>query len=355
MRALCALYVVLGHIANIVDPARALLKPSKAPVWMQTLFRPFQEGHLAVAAFIVISGFCLAHAALERDDPRLTELKSFFTRRCLRILPAYYACLAISTLVAWRITPIPGGMPFAQYIPVTKANLAAHVFMVHNLRPDWMYKINGVLWSIAIEFQLYFLFPGIMRTLKRWGWLTTLVMGAAIAFTVVDFVPHGVKLYAWYLPLFSLGAVGAVWARRKFLRPELMLLGAVGMGISIWGCGHKWDLWLTDSCFALGILAVLVLGTHAGSQSTQSRNPLLQSLKWKPLVLVGSFSYSLYLMHHPVLQSLFIFRPKTVHSQTAELIYLVVVGLPLILLIAFGFGLVCERRWVQAALSRFRT
>jgi peptidoglycan/LPS O-acetylase OafA/YrhL len=352
MRALCAVYVVLGHIVNLVDPSRAMLKPSHAPAWMQSLFRPFQEGHLAVSSFIVISGFCLAHAAYERDDPTLKRVGDFFRRRAARILPAYYACLAISILTALTITPIPGGMPFAQYLPVTRDNVLAHVFLIHNWRPEWMYKINGVLWSIAVEVQLYFLLPGLMRGLRHYGWFSVLVLCIGIALAVLGWVPRGVKLYPWYLPLFFFGAVGADWARRRYLRPELQMLGVAGLAMACYGCAQKWDQPVTDSLFALGVVALLVLGTQA--EARNARALPIKLLGWAPLAFVGSFSYSLYLIHHPVLQTLFIFRPKLVHSQRGELLYMLSTALPLALLAAFGFGLLFEGRWVRPAWGRLR-
>lgn len=353
LRALCALYVVLGHIAGLVDPSRAAQKSSQAPGWMQLLFRPFQEGHLAVAIFIVISGFCLAHSAFQRD-PNVADFGGFFRRRAERILPAYYLCLALSIVVALNVTPIGMrqspmlGMPFAQYLPVTWQTVWAHVFMVHNLRADWMYKLNGVLWSIAIEFQLYFAFPLLMRLLTRWGWLTTIAAGSLLAALITFCLPNGIKLYGWFVPLFTLGALGARWATKKYLRPEFMVIGVLCAVAGFYATTVEgWNVWISDCLMGFAALALLSFGAHRSAKVRKSV-PLLNS---KPLVLIGSFSYSLYLIHHPILQVLYVHRPSFAVSQVASFWYLLFFGFPVVVFCAFGFGLLCEGKWVRAALD----
>jgi peptidoglycan/LPS O-acetylase OafA/YrhL len=349
MRGVAALYVVLGHFCNMVDPG-ALWSKSNAPDWLQALMAPFQNGHLAVAAFIVISGFCLQLSLFGSKDGKIQDLKRFFKRRAWRILPPYYAALVFSLIVALTVTSQQAKPPFTQYVPVTWTNLTAHAFMVHNLSADWMYKINGVLWSIAIEAQLYILFPLLVASLFRVGrfWLIALTSGLALA--LMGAVPETLKLYPWYLPLFVVGMAAAHFAYRPNVRagtaPGLattLAVLAVVMG-SLWA--RKAAMPVSDAFIGFATAAALYVGSVAPHAK------IVQAFGWKPLVLLGGFSYSLYLMHHPIQQVLFVYRPGFIVGPVASLVYLLVFGLPLVLLLTYLFSQAFERPFMARKTSR---
>src|SRR5947209_3306286 len=96
LRGLAALYVVIGHICSMADPGVFMGLRGPGPEWLHVGMQPFGFGHLAVAAFIVMSGFCLQTSLFNGGTGELTDFKRFFKRRALRILPPYYACLALS-------------------------------------------------------------------------------------------------------------------------------------------------------------------------------------------------------------------------------------------------------------------
>ena len=48
--------------------------------------------------------------------------------------------------------------------------MLSHLFLVHNFNPDWYYGINGAFWSIAVESQLYVLYPVLVALASRRGW-----------------------------------------------------------------------------------------------------------------------------------------------------------------------------------------
>lgn len=343
MRGVAALYVVLSHFVNIVDP-RLLEGKSTSPQWLQMLMTPFTFGHLAVAAFIVLSGFCLQLSLLNGKDGRIHDLKRFLQRRGWRILPAYYACLALSVGVCIWITQYQKGLPYSQYVPVTRENLLAHVFMVHNLSPEWMYKINGVLWSIALEIQLYLVFPFFVWLLFKVGRMGLVGLSSLAAILFLAVLPVSTKLYPWYIPLFCVGMVAAHFAYRPNIRvgtqprlaSVLFWLCVVGVGLT---AGLK-SLIPSDILIGLGVACLIYLGAVA---------PWLRlpgAFGWKPLIRLGAFSYSLYLMHHPILQVLFVHKPGWVKGDALEMAYCLGVGLPLILLGTWLFSLAFERPFI---------
>lgn len=348
LRGLAALYVVLGHIATLADPARLNGVTDRAPSWLQALMRPLGFGHFAVAAFIVLSGFCLQLSLFSRVDAKVGSLSNFFKRRALRILPAYYACLAISIGVCLGVTSHQPGLE--RFLPVTTPNVLAHVFLIHNLSEDWMYKINGVLWSIAIEAQLYLLFPLLVAAIARFGRLTTLMGAAAVSCLAVAFLPHAPKLYPWYLGLFVVGMVAAHLAYRPNLRSGTRPL--VGWMVCVptafvacWLAATSDPLPLGD---AFGGVAVAAL---CYALTTTPKGLVVSAFSARPVVALGGFSYSLYLMHHPLLQVVYALRPAAWTGEVATFWYLLLVGLPLALVATWGFSLLFERPFMPRRMA----
>jgi peptidoglycan/LPS O-acetylase OafA/YrhL len=326
LRGLAALYVVLGHLCSMSDPSNLAGRASTAPLWFQRLIAPFAYGHIAVAAFIVISGFCLQLSLFGGGDGRIKSAKKFFTRRARRILPAYYGCLAVSLAVAVYITPQLHGMPFEMYVPATRENVLAHLFLVHNFSPQWMYKLNGVLWSISIEAQLYILLPLIVAGFFKIGRWWTL------------------KLYSWYLPLFALGMASAHLIYRPHPRIGLRagigrLLAVIGTVLTLVGILRGWLLPVTDAFVGLAVASLCYYGT------VDRPTPTVRFLSTKPLVILGGFSYSLYLMHHPIQQVIYWLKPAGIITEPAIFAYLVAT-LPVIVLVAWLFSLVFERPFI---------
>ncbi len=344
LRGVAALYVVLSHFVNIVDP-RFLEGKSTAPQWLQYVMAPFTHGHLAVAAFIVLSGFCLQLSLFNGKDGRIHDVKRFFQRRAWRILPAYYACLAFSVAVCVWVTQYQTELPYIQYVPVTRENLLAHMFLVHNLSPAWMYKINGVLWSISIEAQLYLLFPLLVPLLFKVGRMGLLLGASLISSGLLLFLPVTTKLYPWYFPLFCLGMVAAHFAYRPNLRVGIQpRLASVVLWLAILGVGltaSMKSILPSDILIGLAVACLIYLGAVA----PWLRIPGI--FGWRPWVQLGAFSYSLYLLHHPILQTLFVYKPEWAKGDAMEMLYCMAVALPVALLASWAFSLVFERPFIS--------
>lgn len=344
LRGLAAFYVVLQHICTMIDPHRKMARPGAQPEWLAQVMGGLWFGGLAVAGFIVISGFCLQLSLFNRGDGSRTDWRKFFARRCWRILPPYYACLALSLVVCWLVTQHQSGLPWVQYLPVTAENLTAHLLMVHNLQPEWMYKINGVLWSISIEFQLYFFFPLFVWLLHRAGrGVLMIVLSGLAAWLLISYAPAA-KLYVHFIPLFGLGMVAASVAFRPDARklPSWVWAGLSVMALvaTVIACRETKEAWIRDSLCGISLAALLTFcAQKPGSM-------LSRALGVRTLVGLGAFSYSLYLMHHPILQVLFAHRPEWASTVTRQFAYLVAL-IPLILLLCWLFYLAFERPFIK--------
>ncbi|MFL5862358.1 MAG: acyltransferase family protein, partial [Solirubrobacteraceae bacterium] len=232
---------------------------------------------------------------------RLDAVSRFAQRRARRILPPYWAALAFSLVVAWLIVPQPGhGTPNA-------ASVVANGLLVQNI--VLAHSPNAAFWSMAVEAQLYLLLPLLLLTVRRRG---AIVMVAAVSLVVaaVGIVgPHVAHLDTFVIQsppdlaalfavgILSAGIVSASPALRSWPWPWLALAAVVPVLATIWWQGSVWTLdhlyWID---LALGpAIACLLAGLATGRPA-----PVLRALDARPMRSLGSFSYSLYLIHAPI-------------------------------------------------------
>jgi peptidoglycan/LPS O-acetylase OafA/YrhL len=352
VRGLAALYVVVNHIFLRAFPGYPV---DHAPFWAAW----FIYGRFAVVVFIVLSGFSLALSPA-RHGWRLDGISRFAYRRARRILPAYWAALAFSVAVAWLIVPPPG-----QGVPGSKSVLV-NGLLVQNLviAPS----PNRSFWSMAVEAQLYVAFPLLLLMVRRLG-ATVMVAGVTLLVAAVGIVgPHVSKLDTFVIQsppdlaaLFALGIltagiVRASSARRAWPWAWLALAAAAPVVAAIAWLGSVWTL---DHLFwvdlALGPAIACLLAALASGRPA----PLLRLLDSRPLRRLGLSSYSLYLIHGPVVIVVYeeLVARRFRHGPLAFLITAALV-LPLTIAFARAFAAVFEapflrqRSWSWGARRR---
>jgi peptidoglycan/LPS O-acetylase OafA/YrhL len=359
IRGLAALFVVLHHCWLMSFPG---FPADNGPVWLGWLL----YGHFAVVVFIVLSGFSLA-VSPARSGWRLSSLRLFARRRAWRILPPYWAALAFSLAIAWMVVPQPGeGAP-------TGKSVVLYGLLLQDLSGSP--SPNGAFWSIAVEAQLYLVFPLMLLLLRRAG---TAVMLAVVAAAVVPIgllapsvsaVDKLMRLVPQFAVLFAIGAaaagiVSAADRWRRFPWQWLTLLAFIPVVLLIVLRGSVWTaehfFWVD---LAIGPAAGLLLVSVAAGRPA----PLVRILDTRPLRGLGSFSYSLYLIHAPIVVAVSdkIVAPHVTHGLPAFLATLAL-ALPISLLFARLFAGIFEipfqrhRSWpalrtaIQTRLSGLR-
>jgi peptidoglycan/LPS O-acetylase OafA/YrhL len=350
MRAVAALVVFVNHAY-----AQVWEWGNPVPVWPVTAFSYFMVlGHFAVVAFIVISGFCLMLPVVTGDGTIRGGARVFFRRRARRILPPYYAALALSLLLIASVIGQPTGTLWDVAIMIRPQDLVSHLVLAQDVFGTG--RVNYVFWSIATEWQIYFLFPALV-----WAWrekgprattLATIVGAYALALTVAH--TRGVRAHAQLLGMFSLGMLAAticygrdrsIAALAQRVRWGLLACAAGGVVALVtvgWGWRFAMDhVMALDGLVGIVTLALIVLSSRS------ERNPLRSLFSWSPLAAVGVFSYSLYLVHAPLLQILWQYwlRP-TGYSRDTQFFLLLVVGAPVIVACSYLFYRVAERPFV---------
>ena len=145
LRAISAAMVVLGHAGKALHVGRDLpFGAGVIDVW----------GPVGVTVFFVISGFLITRLLLEeRNNTGTINLRAFYMRRTFRILPAYWAYLAVVAVLA------SAGVVAAS----PSAFLKAIFFTTNYLNPgSWVVNHS---WSLANEEQFYLFWPFLLLLL----------------------------------------------------------------------------------------------------------------------------------------------------------------------------------------------
>lgn len=292
IRGLTALYVVLHHCWLLSFPG---YPADTGPAWLGWLV----HGRLAVVAFIVLSGFSLAISPA-RDAWRLGGALRFARRRARRILPPYWAALAVSIMIASAVPALPLSAP------PTLRSVAVYGLLLQDFIAAP--APNGAFWSIAVEAGLYLVFP-LLLLLRRRAGAAAMLAAVTVPVVVLGLLCPSVSTsnkatgYALEMaPLFTLGvlAAGVVAAPERIRRlpwpwlaapaaaPVLLLIAVRG---SVWTVGHYY--WVD---LAAGPAIALVLAAVA----TRRPAALVRLLDSGPLRALGGFSFSLYLIHLPI-------------------------------------------------------
>jgi peptidoglycan/LPS O-acetylase OafA/YrhL len=191
--------------------------------------------------------------------------------------------------------------------------VVTHLLLIHNWLPTYGYQINGPLWSVASEWQIYFFFPLLLLPLwRRFG-----LVGALVGAGLLGYAPHllgvaGARVaIPWYLLLFALGmAAASIGFRPHPVEERLRTRVPFGwVAVGAWlACvalsNAAAPLWfatksLADPLVGLATAASLVELTRKSLAGLPSF--WLRLLEARPLVALGHFSYSLYLTHLPAL------------------------------------------------------
>lgn len=333
MRAIAALYVV-GHHAW-VDTWNIFHGQSPGRL-VNALTGWLAYGHEAVTVFIAISGFCLM-LPLAPSGGRLSSTSGFFRRRAVRILPPYYAALAISVAVI---------LATGQGASLSYASIAQHIFLVHDFTTH-MVDINGPMWSVAVEVQIYLLFPLLLWLMRKTNIYTVLAFTGVLGYSV--FAKYGLwkdlERDSHYVFVFALGMYAAWYIsgdrRRSALVPAFLALlfsFATVLLMRYWGLANfQW----TDLFVGMAACFALITG------ATNEHGALARFFSHKYLLSIGAFSYSLYLMHKPV--QMVVNSWIEGHGIGLDLAFLIraVFGTVLALLVSYAFYRVFEKPFLR--------
>ena len=281
-------------------------------------------GFLGVDLFFVLSGYLITTVLLRsvRPDGSI-GLKRFWSRRARRLLPALIVLLVVVLPVYahWFATP-------TDLDPVRYDGLGS-LFYVTN----WAQILHGQsyftvtladspirhLWSLAVEEQFYLVWPlVVVAAVRRGGARTVFVVAsvlglASAAITIGLGLTRAVSFNSIYLGTHTraagllAGAALAAWfaihGAPRSEAAQRRLQGAAAVAVVVLGA-----MWMTlrvtqQSLYVGGLALSAIAGTVlVASAATSTDGPLIRVLSVRPLRMLGTISYGIYLWSWPITQ-----------------------------------------------------
>lgn len=302
----------------------------------------FRNGQIMVDLFFILSGFILAHVYFNYDT---VLLSSFYTKRLARIYPLYLIALLIAIPIFIIKLPV-------RSIGIIATTISVNIFALQAWFPARPFiELHCPLWAVSVEIFFYFLFPFIVKVIKRikikklpafyliFICLVLLLIHAMLNVLAYRVFPGDVMLFGmkrvfvlgWLpivnLPLFLIGIVLCciknkiepyfvnIASKKKMLLYVsiimLILFILFTLGSTFWK-----DLELVYKCFLdlMIVVLILLLSLHKGSGI-----PIFQ--------LLGKSSYSLYVLHFPLWHYFFfvysrVLKNEDTHSIIFQISYL---------------------------------
>jgi peptidoglycan/LPS O-acetylase OafA/YrhL len=315
-------------------------------------FAALSQGIAAVNVFFVISGYGLMSSFL-RHGGFPGGIRAYFLRRAARLLPLYYACLALSFLSVWLFS-IPRS--FADLSPQA---VLGHALLVQNfMSDDYSYAINSTYWFVAVEAQLYVLFPFLALLWRRHGAIPALLSGIS-AFAVLWILFSGGTLFArpQFIVLLLLGMLAAAIVARARIRPaNARLSGSLALAVLffcccafLWAYLHRMDdvglpfvMLVRDLSSGLGGAAALVV------LSVPGRDALRTFLSHPLFGRLAPLSYAAYLSHDILLRYTHeILVGRFGLSHAALFFAMVAVAVPVIAAVSWLLHALIERPFLR--------
>jgi peptidoglycan/LPS O-acetylase OafA/YrhL len=276
---------------------------TSAPTWAYVMFG--SSGAAGVAMFFVVSGFCIQLSFHSQGG----QWGSFFTRRFFRIYPAYLAALVFSILVIGMYSKLDF------FNSTNWLHWLTHLLLVHNFSAETVMSINGPFWSLAVEAQLYLLFPFLVYIVGRTSWRHALFFlgGCELLIRGGDAITQcfqgtnsvtdqAVWLFSnsplgyWFS--WSLGAYIADAFLNKRPLPFLNIHPLVWFSLAMTAYFFRPLISFQFVLFALMTASLLTRVLNTSGLPSKPRLPL-----WAVIQKIGLWSYSIYLIHEPVLNT----------------------------------------------------
>ncbi len=267
LRGVAAMAVVIFHYTTRYDELFGHKKQN---------YLGFEYGYLGVNLFFIISGFVIFMTLT-----RINSLKEFAKRRALRLYPAYIVAVVI-TFMAVRVYDLKGrGVSLGEAI-INLTMLQGHILIPH---------VDGAYWSLTVELTFYLimglvLFLGLSNKITTISLLWLVTSGGIMI--ISDMSNQRLTTFVEYLAisnyshLFIAGIMFYLIRQKGQVKHHMMILACLM---------YEYVFIDINSNFFVTIFFMLFYLLV---------NNKLNFLNMKPLVFLGTISYSFYLVHQNI-------------------------------------------------------
>ena len=357
LRGLLALWVAVAHLICWCGYGRMVGEGKLAKIW-----ELLAGAEPAAEAFIILSGFAIA-TLLQSED---VGYGRYMMRRAFRIYPVYLVCLLLAYWLApatgmlidnlsWSSNYYLGWQGEAQVNQNANpsAHLWTHLLLAHGLVPKPLLEGVSVTylmpaWSIGLEEQFYLAAPLLLWALRRaWGVMAVLMLAlAGQLFQSFWNNPMNASL-PYSLPLFLVG-IGSSYFAKWFERD---VVGSAKVSSAIVFAPIVVAVFLSHKPVAL-LIWVIAFSVSIGAWRTvvpQFGSLIAYCLRHPVAQWLGGLSYSLYLLHWPLIIILltFLHRYQPEMSQPMVFAFMMVVGVPVMLVLSWALHHVVEKPFMS--------
>jgi peptidoglycan/LPS O-acetylase OafA/YrhL len=354
LRGVAAFLVVLHHVLLIAQPvSQPPGEPAVGTVWWwleRTPLKLLTAGHEAVIVFFVLSGVVVVLPALRRVD---FSWPGLVVSRVVRLMLPAWAAIVLATLLLLVVPRVPQQITGGSWLSgQVQSNWRWPRIVIQLSLMGQSVPYDNVLWTLKWEFLFSLLLPGFLVVavlLRRW-WLPTglLATGLGVAGCLGRIDP------LQYLPIFFLGTLIAVrlraiegWSESRRAKRLLAVILPVSALVLI--CKFLLAPVVpegTDGSHAL--VGLEALGAVGVVVVAGAATPFRRFLEARVPQFLGRISFSLYLVHLPVLTTI-TWLLGDWNWPVAALI-----GIPAAVLTGWGFFRVVEKPLHRVARSAKR-
>ena len=300
LRGLAALGIVIFHVRIFLWTGWSTIRNNpeqystfdRLTAWLALPAPLLGEG---VLLFFVISGFCIHYPFAGQNTP--LDLRKYAIRRFFRIYPPFVAAVGLSLLaVVYFEWTSPANEPWL-----------ANLLLAHNYLPTINSQIssNISLWSIPTEVEFYLAYPLLLLLWRKWGPVQSLVLFGTISLLAVGLYFQGYRgmvfcAFTFYILWWSGAFLAELHATGRLPRPRtvMVLLSIALLTTGTIALEQGENLVIVQRFLFGGFFVLMVWWFLAYEPIPLSADSKIA----KALLHLGNISFSLYLVHYPLLQ-----------------------------------------------------
>lgn len=312
LRGMAALVVFLSHLRVASFFEFGFLDPTSQTLGTKIFFAMTRQGMEAVIIFFVLSGYLVGGKIILNLQERNFNLEKYIWDRTSRIFIPLIPAVLLTFIIEFFLTNYP----------INFGQLVSNMIGLNGIFSDTL-EYNGSLWTIAYEIWFY-------------------ILGATIGALII----YNNKLFS----VFILGICGFIFT---MLDPHFLLFWLLGASVSfyqdnkdkykIMGCGIlliilgsvAYQLGKESFTYKQSLIMPLTCSEFLVAQGACLLIPALKDIKMDKFLksiapfanYISKISYTLYLVHYPIMRALDNLFPRSHEVTKMALFYFIVRGI----------------------------